>query len=81
MREELYRIASLTIRHHPDSTIAALLLVGWLASRLHWRVGSLTTHLGDLTAKAHAHRQDIVLSLQAAPDQCGPAPRCAAWKT
>jgi hypothetical protein len=28
-----------TVRHHPDSTVAAMLLVGWLASRLGWELG------------------------------------------
>ncbi|MCW2989832.1 MAG: hypothetical protein JWM73_426, partial [Solirubrobacterales bacterium] len=33
---ELGKISALTIRHHPESGAAALLLVGWLASRLGW---------------------------------------------
>ncbi len=31
------RSRSVTIRHHPDSAAAALLLLGWLASRLDWQ--------------------------------------------
>ena len=38
LRRELRADQTLTVRHHPDSTIAALLLVGWLASRLGWDV-------------------------------------------
>ncbi len=38
MRGELHEITSLTISHHPESAIAAMLLVGWLASRLGWRL-------------------------------------------
>ncbi len=44
LRGELRKLAAVTIRHHPDSTIAALLLVGWLASRLDWDVRPLTAH-------------------------------------
>jgi glucose-6-phosphate dehydrogenase assembly protein OpcA len=38
MRNELDGLSALTIRHHPDSTVAAMLFVGWLASRLGWRL-------------------------------------------
>ena len=31
------RSPRVTVRHHPDSTVAAMLLVGWLASRLDWQ--------------------------------------------
>lgn len=41
MRGELHEITSLTISHHPESGIAAMLLVGWLASRLGWQVHRL----------------------------------------
>jgi glucose-6-phosphate dehydrogenase assembly protein OpcA len=68
MRLELPKIESLTIRHHPDSTVAALLLVGWLASRLHWRLSPLTVHDDALNGRAKTRRQDIDLLLQAAPE-------------
>ncbi|MFI5005498.1 MAG: glucose-6-phosphate dehydrogenase assembly protein OpcA [Solirubrobacterales bacterium] len=68
MRRELPLIADLTIRHHPESTIAAILLVGWLASRLHWEVGPIATHGNALAGRAYAHRQDIALRLQSAPE-------------
>jgi hypothetical protein len=38
MRPELESLSAVTVRHHPDSTIAAMLLVGWLASRLGWEL-------------------------------------------
>ena len=41
LRAELETIAAITIRHHPDSTVAAMLLIGWLASRLGWRLSPL----------------------------------------
>ncbi|HWY17586.1 MAG TPA: glucose-6-phosphate dehydrogenase assembly protein OpcA [Solirubrobacteraceae bacterium] len=38
MRPELSSLELLEVRHHPDSTVAAMLLVGWLASRLGWEL-------------------------------------------
>jgi len=37
----LERIAGLQVRHRPTSTASALLLVGWLASRLGWEARAL----------------------------------------
>jgi glucose-6-phosphate dehydrogenase assembly protein OpcA len=71
LRGELDRITSITIRHHPDSTVAAMLLIGWLASRLGWRLSPLQAN-GDVlggTAQAAAHKDEIALRLQAAPEQ------------
>jgi glucose-6-phosphate dehydrogenase assembly protein OpcA len=67
-RRELRTISGITVRHHPASTAAALLLTGWLASRLDWREGQLLAHGETLRGKAHASRQDVALSLQAAPN-------------
>ncbi len=75
MRPELSSLSALTIRHHPDSTVAAMLFVGWLASRLGWELGhsqieGRTGHDGVLRGKARARRgaSDIELRLQAAPE-------------
>jgi glucose-6-phosphate dehydrogenase assembly protein OpcA len=38
LRPDLNLLDAVTVRHHPDSTVAALLLVGWLASRLGWEL-------------------------------------------
>ncbi len=38
MRAELSSLELLEIHHHPDSTVAAMLFVGWLASRLGWEL-------------------------------------------
>jgi len=38
MRPELSSLELLEIRHHSDSTVAAMLFVGWLASRLGWEM-------------------------------------------
>ncbi len=67
-RRELKTITALTIRHHPASTAAALLLAGWLASRLDWQPGSLLAHGDALAGKARSSRQDVALCLQAAPE-------------
>jgi glucose-6-phosphate dehydrogenase assembly protein OpcA len=68
MRDELRTIADVTISHHPDSAIAAMLLVGWLASRLHWEVAPLTRDGHSLLGDARADGQEIALRLQAAPE-------------
>jgi len=41
MRAELERIETVVVRHHPDSTLAAMLLVGWLGSCLGWKLSPL----------------------------------------
>jgi hypothetical protein len=69
LRPELRAITSVTVRHHPASTVAGMLLLGWLASRLDWRLGPLVAHDHALVGKAHARRQDVALRLQAAPEQ------------
>jgi glucose-6-phosphate dehydrogenase assembly protein OpcA len=71
-RRELPTITDVTVRHHPDSAIAAMLLIGWLGSRLQWEIGPLIGHnrgaAQTLTGKAHARRQDIALRLESAPE-------------
>jgi hypothetical protein len=68
LRRELYMITSVTVRHHPASTAAALLLVGWLASRLHWRTGSLVSDGGALVGATQAQDNDVVVRLEVAPE-------------
>ena len=68
MRRELRTITSVTVRHHPESTVAAMLFLGWLASRLDWQPGPLIAHGDALVGKAHGSRQDVALRLQAAPE-------------
>ena len=68
LRPELRTISSVTIRHHPDSAAAALLLIGWLASRLDWQTSPLMAHRGlVLEGSAHARRQDIKIRLEPDP--------------
>ncbi|HEY7836759.1 MAG TPA: glucose-6-phosphate dehydrogenase assembly protein OpcA [Solirubrobacteraceae bacterium] len=67
-RPELRRLSGVSVRHHPASTAAAALLVGWLSSRLAWRTPRLTAHNGELAGKAHARDQDVNLRLLLAPE-------------
>jgi glucose-6-phosphate dehydrogenase assembly protein OpcA len=69
LRPDLRTVSRLEIRHHPDSTAAALLLVGWLASRLGWETGPLTRRAHALEGRAHARRQDVALRLEPTPEQ------------
>lgn len=52
MRAELGRIEAVSVRHHPDSTVAAMLFVGWLGSRLGWEMSPLSAKGGVLTGNA-----------------------------
>jgi len=45
-RAALSRIRSVSVQHRASSRASALLLVGWLASRLDWRVAALGEHDG-----------------------------------
>jgi hypothetical protein len=82
-REELARLSAVTIRHHPESTVAAMLLVGWLASRLHWQLERCEivgegAGGGALTGTAHSRAEPgaeaggggehIELRLEVAPE-------------
>jgi glucose-6-phosphate dehydrogenase assembly protein OpcA len=67
LRPDLRTISAVTVRHHPESETAALLLLGWLASRLDWRVSPLVPGPTGPTGSAHGRRQDVVLRLEAEP--------------
>jgi Glucose-6-phosphate dehydrogenase subunit len=73
MRPVLDSLRTLEIRHHPDSTVAAMLFVGWLASRLGWELDRSeiegTGRDGVLGSTAKARGGGIVrLRLRAAPE-------------
>ena len=64
LRPDLRTISGVTIRHHPESATSALLLVGWLASRLDWQLSPLMPGTdGELRGSAHGRRQDVALRL------------------
>jgi glucose-6-phosphate dehydrogenase assembly protein OpcA len=68
LRPDLQTISAVTVRHHPESAVAGLLLIGWLASRLDWRLGSLIPGSGArLMGSAHGRRQDVKLTLEPSP--------------
>ncbi len=73
MRRELERLNSVSVRHHPESTVAAMLLLGWLASRLHWKlehaeIVSSGVRDGILSGTAHSDACNIKLELKADPE-------------
>ncbi|MFZ1155473.1 MAG: glucose-6-phosphate dehydrogenase assembly protein OpcA, partial [Solirubrobacteraceae bacterium] len=69
MRAELRKVQAVAVRHHPDSTVAAMLLVGWLASRLGWDVSALSAGGGVLTGTATTGEQTVSVRLEQAPEQ------------
>ena len=72
-RAGLGEISAVTVRHEPDSGVAGLLLLGWLAVRLGWDPGSLVAGKGGeglqrLEGRARAGRKrEIRLSLDPDP--------------
>jgi glucose-6-phosphate dehydrogenase assembly protein OpcA len=67
-RRELRAIESVTVRHHPASTVSAMLFAGWLASRLDWRTNALLARGETLVGRAGAERHEVALELAAAPE-------------
>jgi hypothetical protein len=67
-RAELQTLTSVTVRHHLDSTVAAMLVVAWLASRLGWEIDSLRSSGHDLVGSARADGREVALTLRAAPE-------------
>jgi glucose-6-phosphate dehydrogenase assembly protein OpcA len=72
MRRELHNLKAVTVRHHPDSRVAALLLVGWLASRLDWSLARSAMTIegseGRLCGSAQAESGEVRLTLEPAPE-------------
>jgi glucose-6-phosphate dehydrogenase assembly protein OpcA len=68
LRPDLRTISAVTVRHHPESAVAALLLVGWLASRLDWQLNTLMSRGDTHVGSAHGRRQDVKVTLESAPD-------------
>jgi glucose-6-phosphate dehydrogenase assembly protein OpcA len=63
-RPALAEIDAVTVRHHAASSVAALLYVGWLASRLGWEPSALASHNGVQHGKLHTRRHDIAVKLE-----------------
>ena len=66
-RAELARVSSVTVRHRTDSTVAGLLLLGWLATRLGWRPEKMVAGGGELRGRARGQRDEVLLRLE--PDE------------
>jgi glucose-6-phosphate dehydrogenase assembly protein OpcA len=60
-RGHLRKVSSVTVRHSPDSVVAALLLFGWLSSRLGWEPSEMTARDGVLHGRASGRRGDVRL--------------------
>jgi glucose-6-phosphate dehydrogenase assembly protein OpcA len=69
MRPELEEITSVSVRHHPASTVAAMLMLGWLSSRLGWTADPLHGEADALRGTARSRHHHVELSLRAAPEQ------------
>ncbi|MGE5635831.1 MAG: glucose-6-phosphate dehydrogenase assembly protein OpcA [Nocardioidaceae bacterium] len=63
-RAELDRIGAVTVRHHPDSAVAGLLFLGWLAARLGWEPRPLAAEDGVLRGSARAAGREVRLALE-----------------
>jgi glucose-6-phosphate dehydrogenase assembly protein OpcA len=56
---------SLSVRHQPASGASALLLAGWLASRLGWKLEPLRADNGSSpTSTAHRHEGSVRIALE-----------------
>ena len=53
-RAELNTLSKISVRHRADSAVSALLLVGWLCTRLGWRPEALTQHGNLMRGRARA---------------------------
>ena len=73
MRSELELLNEVVISHHPASTVAALLLIGWLASQIGWtlepaRISSAGPLASCVEGEARAGERRLALSLRSAPE-------------
>lgn len=72
LRAELEQLCAVEIHHHPDSSVVALLLAGWLSARLHWRAGRFSSDHGSLSGLAAAAEAEVSLRLRTAAAQQTP---------
>jgi glucose-6-phosphate dehydrogenase assembly protein OpcA len=63
----LFALDRVAVRHRPTSTASALLLAGWISSRLHWQPGRLeSAGREDLRGSARRNGDEISIALEAA---------------
>jgi glucose-6-phosphate dehydrogenase assembly protein OpcA len=63
-RPALERIDEVVVRHRADSEISGLLLLGWMASRLHWKPGPMMRQNGSMHARASTRKHEVRLRLE-----------------
>jgi glucose-6-phosphate dehydrogenase assembly protein OpcA len=68
-RSSLDRLDQVVVRHRDDSTISALLLAGWLASRLGWEPGAVVRQNGSMVARAKSRKHEVRLRLESGGNQ------------
>src|ERR687889_1259306 len=68
LRPDLRTISAVTVRHHPESGVVGLLLIGWLASRLDWRLSPLMSRGDKLMGSASGRRQHVRVTLEPTPE-------------
>jgi glucose-6-phosphate dehydrogenase assembly protein OpcA len=71
-RAELNTLSKISVRHRADSAVSALLLVGWLCSRLGWRPEALTQHGNLMRGRARARRGEVEIRLEPVDDMGAP---------
>ncbi len=76
-RPELDRVRAVTVRHQPDSAVAGVLLLGWLARRLGWTPGTIGDPDGDGRRTGSAEAPDGPVALALDPDDTMPIPGLA----
>jgi glucose-6-phosphate dehydrogenase assembly protein OpcA len=69
LRGELGRIDRVSVRHQAGSAAAALLLVGWLVTRLDWRARPLARRDRGFEGTSVAGRHDVQVLVTPSPEQ------------
>ena len=63
-RSALKEITSVTVSHHPDSTVSGALLLGWLSSRLGWNPAKMEPEDNGIVARARTQGRKVKLRLE-----------------
>ena len=71
-RAELGKISSVTVSHRPDSVVAGVMFLGWLAAGLGWKPGALLSQGDAMHGRASGRRQDVELRLEPDPTMSAP---------
>ena len=74
-RGALRELTAVTVRHHPDSSVAGAMLLGWMASRLGWQPAPFEDEDGGFVARARTEGRKVKLRLEA--DETMPVPGLA----